>query len=144
MKHEATRNAVGALAGFIAFTAISGGTAILTGLDQFPMEWLEGTPFDNYMLPALILLVVVGGTSLAAAAAMFAKHEVGAITSMVAGLVMSGFIVGEVILLNRVEPAPDFMEVFYFALGLILFGLAVDVWMDGRETDNRGVAPLSD
>lgn len=38
----------GLAAGFIALMAIGGGIAILSGVDEFPSEWLEGTPFNDY------------------------------------------------------------------------------------------------
>ena len=66
MKHKKTRIIIGIIAGFIALTAIGGGIVILTGVDQFPLEWLEGTPFPDYTIPALLLSVVVGGSGLGA------------------------------------------------------------------------------
>jgi hypothetical protein len=48
---------------FVALTALGGGIALATGLeaDRFPLDWLRGTPFRNYVIPGLILAGVVGG-----------------------------------------------------------------------------------
>jgi len=57
---------IGIVTAFIALTAIGGGVAILVGLDKFPLEWLHITPFKNYTIPAFILVIGRGGSSLAA------------------------------------------------------------------------------
>ena len=50
------------LAGFVALTAIGGGIALAAGLEgeRFPAEWLEGSPFEDYRVPGLILAGVGG------------------------------------------------------------------------------------
>ena len=72
MKPHLIRLAISALTGFNALSAIGGGTALLLGTYQdgilveaggearFPVEWLRDTPFGDYTVPALILMVGVG------------------------------------------------------------------------------------
>ena len=72
----------------IALSAIGGGIALLLGTykdgvlieaggrGQFPLEWLQQTPFSNYTIPALILAIGVGGSSLIAAVLVFTGREV--------------------------------------------------------------------
>lgn len=59
-----------ALNGFTALTAVWGGIALMTGAkgERFPARLLEGTPFDSYTIPGLILAGVVGGTATVATA----------------------------------------------------------------------------
>ena len=38
-----------------------------------PIEWLGGTPFSDYFIPSLILIVAVGGSSLIAAIAVLLR-----------------------------------------------------------------------
>ena len=38
------------LHGFVALTATGGGLALATGIDPFPLAWLEGTPFASYLV----------------------------------------------------------------------------------------------
>jgi hypothetical protein len=115
--------ASGLLTAFIALTAIGGGIAMLAGADQFPLAWLQGTPFSDYTIPALVLAVVVGGSSLIAAVTVFRGHKSGARAAMAAGLIMAGFIVVEVLILKQVPPGPTPIEIFYFSLGVVLAGL---------------------
>ncbi len=95
MKHRRVRLAIVVLAAFIALSAIGGGIAMLAGAMQFPLEWLRNTPFSDYTIPALVLAMVVGGSSLLAAVTVFTGREVGVLTSLAAGLIMAGYEVVE-------------------------------------------------
>jgi hypothetical protein len=140
MRHKPIRITIGLLAAFIALTAGGGGIAILTGIDPFPPEWLEGTPFRTYTIPALLLSVVVGGSSLLAAAMVFAGRARGQIAAMVAGLIMAGYIVVEVLILNDGMVGPTPIEYFYFGLGLALAALAGYLWMAEDRPRRRQAA----
>jgi hypothetical protein len=129
------RIASGLLTGFIALTAIGGGIAMLAGADQFPLAWLQGTPFSDYTIPALVLEVVVGGSSLIAAVTVFRGHKSGARAAMVAGLIMVVFIVVEVLILKQLPPGPTPIEVFYFGLGVVIAGLGA--YLQGAAKRHR-------
>lgn len=125
------------LTGFMALTAISGGAAMLTGLDRFPLEWLQGTPFKTYTIPAW-LLIFVGGGSLVATFAVFTLGKPGFLAVMVAGALMVGFIVCEVLLLNQPEPRPTPIEIVYLGIGVVTFGLGWYVWLDQARDQGYG------
>ena len=113
MKHTLVRITIGVPEVFIALSAIGGGVALLLstyqdgvlieagGRGQFPLEWLQNTPFSDYIIPALILAIGVGGSSHIAAVTIFTGREVGLLASVVAGLIMAGFIVIEVVMLKQ-------------------------------------------
>ena len=114
---------------FVALTAIGGGIALFTGLEsseRVPPEWLHRTPFKSYVIPGLILAVVVGGS---AAIATFATHDspsAGGAVSILAGILLMGFIAVEVVILN--QPSRwTVTEVVFFITGLamLLMGLVV-------------------
>ena len=69
------KNALGILLLFLALNAFGGGYYGMAGAKDVPVEWLEGSPFNNYFLPALILFVIVGGSSLTASLLVFRKHK---------------------------------------------------------------------
>lgn len=119
----------GLASGFIAMTAVGGGVAILAGVDRFPLEWLRGTPFQDYRIPALLLLLVVGGSALMAALAVATRTAVAPSVVALNGLIMMGYITGEVFLLQQVPPGPTRIECIYFALGaaLLITGLALTI-----------------
>jgi hypothetical protein len=91
LKHKRVRIAIGVLAAFIALTAIGGGIAMLAGADQFPRDWLRDTPFSDYTLPALVLAIVVGGSSLVAAVPEQHRGRVEYQPLMASGLRISSF-----------------------------------------------------
>jgi hypothetical protein len=127
MKHTFVRITIGVLAAFLALSAIGGGIAMLIGADQFPLEWLRNTPFSDYTIPALVLAIVVGGSSLIAAVTVFTGRKGGVLASVTAGLIIAGYIVMEV--LSLPVSARSWLEGMYFVLGLLIFGLATYLWM---------------
>ena len=138
MKHTLVRIAIGVPEAFIALSAIGGGIVLLLGTYQdgilieaggrcqFPLEWLQNTPFSDYTIPALILAIGVGGSSLIAAVLVFTGREEGELASVVAGLIMAGFTVVEVVMLKQ---GVSWIEGLYFGLGLLISGLAASLWM---------------
>ncbi|MCE7980006.1 MAG: hypothetical protein DYG89_02340 [Caldilinea sp. CFX5] len=116
---------------FVALTAIGGGIALVAGLEanRFPLAWLQGTPFTNYVIPGLILTVVVGGSAAIAAVLMLRSSASGARASRLAGLIMMGWIAGEVLILNQ-PVAPQGIEIFYFMVGL---AMALLGWLGAKH-----------
>lgn len=114
------------LTGFIALTAIGGGIALLTGLEsnRFPLEWLRGTPFPDYTIPALILAIAVGGSALVACLMLIMRHRMSLPVSVASGVIMMGYIVVEYLILQQEPPGPARIEVFYFGLGAVIVALA--------------------
>jgi len=47
----------------------------MSGAKGVPLEWLEGSPFRSYFIPGLALLILVGGSSLFASIAVFARFS---------------------------------------------------------------------
>jgi hypothetical protein len=131
MTHKYWRTAIGLLTGFSALTAIGGGVALLMGFeaDRIPLKWVQGTPFTNYTIPALLLAVVVGGSSAVACVTVMKGHRLGMVASMLSGLIMAGYISIEVAILQQVPPGPTLTEYIYFGLGLVVFGLAGYEWL---------------
>ncbi len=123
-KNEQMKKLLILLNAFFALTAIGGGLAILLGIDNFPLKWLEGTPFPNYTIPALILAVPVGGMALVAMLALALRKKRALDWSFLAGWLMVGFIVVEVLILQQEPPGPTNIELFYFSLALLLVMLS--------------------
>ncbi len=134
MKHEVIRIVLLVIAAFIATSAIEGGMALLRGeLDRFLSKaWLAGTPFSDYTIPGLVLAIVVGGSALIAAATIFIHREWAVLVSELAGLVMVGYLVVEAVSIDSkvgtALPTALMLQLFYFVLGMALFGLAGFLW----------------
>ena len=128
MHYKIIRIILCVLSVFIALTAIGGGIAMLTGADRFPVEWLQGTPFADYTLPALVLSMVVGGSALLAALLIFTKRDLGARIAVAAGILLLGYVSVEVLILKQTPPGPTWIEIMYWILGAVVTGLAAFLW----------------
>jgi hypothetical protein len=97
VKHQNGRRiALLALEIFTAVMAVAGAVYGLAGAENVPREWLEGTPFDTYLVPSLILLIAVGGDMALAAVSVIARHSRAGELSMGAGFVLVTWIVAQV------------------------------------------------
>lgn len=105
---------------FVGVGAVAGGIGVATNGIGFPVEWLEGTPFRSYVIPGLVLMFVVGGSQLAAAIAVWRRRWWGTVASLAAGLILAGWISVQVAIIGLVS----WLQPFYFALGLLVAGLA--------------------
>lgn len=85
---------------------------------------LRKTPFDSYLLPGLTLAVMVGASAAVAAVAMLIRPQIGGLDSVVAGMIMMGWIVGEFLSLSQ-SSAPAWTEALYFVLGLMTVALGL-------------------
>ena len=99
----AIRYALGGLLAFGALNAFAGGYYGMAGAEGVPKEWLEGSPFDDYFIPSLVLFVVVGGSFLAAAIAVFAKLAVARAAAFGAGAIVLGWLAVETAMIGYVS-----------------------------------------
>ena len=120
----ALRTAAVAATAFNGLTATGGGLAILAGLEDFPPEWLHGTPFESYTVPAL-LLTGVGVSGLAAFGSLLGRRRRAGAVTLASGLLLAGFVAGEIALLDQTPPVPTPTEWVYLASGLLTAGLGV-------------------
>jgi hypothetical protein len=120
---------------FVALTAVGGGITLAAGVDKFPADWLIGTPFSSYLIPGLILAVVVGGSAAVAAVATLRRSDAGALTSMLAGAIMLGWLAGERLILPPAASSPQFwwLEAIYIAAGLMMVVPGLTVWWAERR-----------
>jgi hypothetical protein len=93
--HTALRYALGGLLVFGALNAFGGGYYGMAGAEDVPKEWLEGSPFDDYFIPGLVLFVVVGGSFLAAAIAVVVNLHVARVAALAAGAIVLGWLAVE-------------------------------------------------
>lgn len=92
---------------------------MLIGDIGLPPEYLDGTPFGDYTIPAVILGVAVGGTSLAAAWSLWKRKPVAGEASIVAGAVLLGWIVTEFVMI----PQGWLPQLLYFVIALAILRL---------------------
>lgn len=112
---------------FNGLTAVGGGLALMTGWIPEQESWVRHTDFPSNYLPGVILMALVGGSSLVAAAAMVKRSDGWQLVSIVAGTVMVFWILGEVASIR----AFHVLQLVYLVTGVL-----VVTW-----TPSRGRSP---
>jgi len=133
MGNRALRIALILLNSFLAFTAMAGGVALLAGVMAPPVEMLAGSPFKDYTIPGLALMVLVGGGALIAALITWRRHALAPLASAAVGGMIIFFEIVEVLAIGS-DPGPArTMQVFYLALGLVILALGLVAWRMQRQ-----------
>jgi hypothetical protein len=123
---------LGALQAFIGLGALAGGFGLVNdpsgGALGLPLSLLEGSPFQDYLIPGLFLMVVNGMGSMIGAAFSFTRRRYAPETAMVLGAILVAWIVIQVIVISSFH----WLHVLYFILGVVelVFGL----YIRGRRT----------
>ncbi len=149
MKHTRVRFTLIILEAFVALTSIACGVGLMVGAVQFPLAWLAGTPFSDYTVPGLVMATVVGGSSFLATEMTRAGREGGVVASALAGLLLMGFEVAEVTMIDRNLgnwlPLALGFQAIYSTLSLTIFGLAAFLWRTEhrrRHSQSRHVSQV--
>jgi hypothetical protein len=88
------------------------------GLMQMPLSYLEDSPFSNYLIPGIVLFCVNGVFSFVALIALISNLSVAAMLIMAQGLLLSGWIIVQIILLQNFYPP---LHIPFLFIGLLLF-----------------------
>ena len=110
------------LFGLLLFNGLSatvGGLALMTDWIPEQASWVRETDFPSNYFPGVILMAVVGGSSLIAAAALVKRSDGWQLASIVAGTIMVFWIVGEVASIR----AFHVLQVIYLVTGALVVAL---------------------
>jgi hypothetical protein len=117
------------LLGLLLFNGVSaaiGGLALMTEWIPQQASWVQDTGFPSNYFPGVILMAVVGGSSLIAAAALIKRSDGWELASIVAGTIMVFWIIGEIASIRGFH----FLQVIY-----LLTGALVVTWTPAHETE---------
>lgn len=108
------------LNGFLAFSAIAGGLALLTGMMAPPVEYLAGSLFPNYVVPGLALLVLVGGSSLITTILLLSRQRLAGVVALAAGLAIVIFETVEVMTIGSPSGVARNLQILYSTVGALI------------------------
>ena len=97
------RNALGILLLVLAINAFGGGYYGMAGAKNIPTEWLKGSPFSNYFVPSLILLVGIGGSALLAAIFVFRQYTQARKAAFICGIIVILWLIVQVTIIGYVS-----------------------------------------
>ena len=103
-------NGLSGVAGGIGL--IADPTAAALGME---LEWLQGTPFNNYLIPGIVLFTFNGLGNLTAAFLSIFKNRYRAYIALFFGVVMLTWIISQVAWIGY----KSFLQPLYFSTGLI-------------------------
>lgn len=112
------------LISFIALTATLSGLFMISnpegGIMNLQLELLKNSPFKNFLMPGILLTVIVGGTNLLAVYYNIQRHPGRYNWAMAGGLMISGWIIIQMILINAVS----WLHFIYLGTGLLIVLIA--------------------
>jgi hypothetical protein len=84
------RTAVTAIAGLIGVGALFGGYGLLSDAEGLGVKesWLDGTPFPDYRVPGVVLLLVIAGGMLLTAASALLRARFAGLAALAMGLTL--------------------------------------------------------
>jgi hypothetical protein len=119
------RYALGILQIFVGITAVLGGFGLVSDPSgskmNVPLELLRNSPFTNYLIPGMVLLIVIGVGHVFAGIVTFLRHRYAGNISVFFGAFLALYLIIEVWLIGLV----NFSQPLYFVLGAVelIFGL---------------------
>ncbi len=109
---------------FAGSTSFVSGLMMISSPDgsnlNLTLSLLEGTPFDNYLIPGIILAFIVGGINLAAVALNLQRHKARYSWAQAGGVVLGGWIIVQMILINTVH----WLHFIFLGLGVLIILVA--------------------
>ncbi len=128
---------------FLAIGAFYGGWALLSdptgnSLRMPAAVFLMGTPFDDYLIPGLILFIVNGAFPLLVVVATLMRMTWAKYGHVAVGGLLTGWMVVQVALIGLGTA----IQVVFLLLGLVILALGVAVWAETPSPRDGGrVAP---
>ena len=87
----------------VAINAFGGGYYGITGAKNVPIEWLKGSPFRDYFIPSLFLLVAVGIPALIAAILVFRRHRMARKAALACGVLILLWLLAQIAIIGYVS-----------------------------------------
>jgi len=85
---------------------------------QIPLNWLQGSPFSDFLIPGIVLLVVLGIFPLIVSYALISKHKWSWLASLIVGIALIIWIIVEIIIIGY-QPKPP-LQLIYGLAGIFM------------------------
>jgi hypothetical protein len=106
---------LGILQIFIGLGAVAGGVGLISGGLEFPLEWLNRSPFTDYLIPGIVLLTVNGIGSLIGGIASIKRYRYAGEIALALGIFLTLWIVIQVYWVGGIH----WLHILYFLLGVV-------------------------
>lgn len=113
---------------FNGLSGLAGGFGLITNPDgealAMSTEWLQSTPFINFLIPGIVLFTFNGLGNIAGFIATLRKHEKAPLIATAFGAIMMTWIIAQVSWIGY----KSFLQPLYFSTGLVQFAAGF-VWI---------------
>ncbi|MEK6266862.1 MAG: hypothetical protein N2B06_19155 [Clostridium sp.] len=116
---------------FVGIGAMMGGLAAITNPLKplgIPIEILKNSPFNNFIIPGIILFTIIGLGNVISAYMLHFKSKIQGYISSIFSWALVIWIIVQCIMLNTVE----FLHILFFTIGLIQAGLSMIILFEKR------------
>lgn len=98
---------------------------------QMPLEWLESTPFKDFLIPGYVLFSVNGLFNIAAAIIVILRKKYYEYFIIAAGLLLSGWLTVQILIIKMFYPP---LHIPYYSIGIIMIicGIVIHRIKDGE------------
>jgi hypothetical protein len=117
------RYILGSVLILVAINAFGGGYYGMAGAKNVPVEWLKGSPFHNYFIPGLFLFIVIGGSALISAIAVFRRHHMANKAALICGIIILLWLAIQVAIIGYIswlQPTTAIAAIFILILSRLL------------------------
>jgi len=90
---------------------------------NIPLNWLEGSPFSNYLIPGIILFSLLGIFPIITATGLFNRKFWSWFNSILLGIILIIWIVVEIIIIGYQADPP--LQLIYGAVGILILALSL-------------------
>lgn len=137
--HSRVKRWLGILQGFIGIGAMFGGFGLImdpSGVSLgMTIAYLQGTPFQTFLIPGLVLFSVNGLGTLAASYFTFKNHRYASYLAMIFGAGLVLWIVIQVVLIGY----QSLLQPLYFILGIMEFALGLSFKTQQMQNTNKTI-----
>ncbi len=117
---------------FVGIGALGGGLAAILNPHEplgVPAEALKNSPFENYLIPGILLFTLIGLGNLAGAAALPSRLRLRSYSSSILGWALMIWIIVQCIMLQDVV----FLHVLFFVIGAVQAAISIQIlYEEGR------------
>jgi len=122
---------------FVGLTALVGGAILIASPSGdtlgFSADWLNTSPFPNYLVPGIVLFFAIGGEALAAAFLTYRRHPAAVILGASSGLTLLVWICLQLFWIGYRHP----LQPLYAVLGLIVFQASLILLMRQKSSSSK-------
>jgi hypothetical protein len=125
----AVRRALWLALAFQGVSGVGGGAGLVVDpsgeLLSIPQQWLQGSPFSDYLIPGLILFSILGIGPLIVAAGVRRKRPWARSAALIVGVVLAGWLATEIVMIGY-QPTPP-LQLIYGIVAVAIIALALAI-----------------